>query len=187
MPAGPENDVERTLLEICTAFLRIGLMGFGGVGAPAYRVIVDQRRWLPPSDYAALVGVSQVLPGANMINAAVILGDRYQGWRGSVAAVVSLLVAPLVLLIVAALALDRFGDLADVRAALTGMAAAAAGLVLGTGVRMARGLAADRTGWLLIAAAVVLVAAVHAPLILSAPVLVVAGLAMTRRARAQAR
>lgn len=118
-------------------FLKIGLLGFGGVAPWARHVIVQDRRWLSEAEYAALIGVGQVLPGANTVNAAVMIGDRFAGALGALAAVTGLMVMPLAILIALAQVYAAFASVPLVQAALAGSAAAAAGLVVGTGLKMA--------------------------------------------------
>jgi chromate transporter len=128
------------------AFLEIGLFGFGGVAPWARFVIVEKRRWLSERDYAELLGVGSVLPGANTVNIAVLFGDRTCGVSGSLCAVAGLLVMPLAILIALAMLYDRFSGLPDVQHALAGAAAATAGLVIGTAGKMARNLRPDGVG-----------------------------------------
>ena len=45
------------------AFLKMGLLGFGGVMPWARRVIVDERGWLADREFAELIGMCQILPG----------------------------------------------------------------------------------------------------------------------------
>ena len=122
-------------LDLLTAFLKIGLMGFGGVAPYARRVIVEERQWLSDEDDAAVLGFGEVLPGANTINAAVIIGDRFRGAGGSAIAMCALLAAPVAVLVALVRLYDHFAALPDVKAALDGIAAGAAGLVLGMASR----------------------------------------------------
>jgi len=155
-------------------------MGFGGVAPYVRRVIVEERHWLTDEEYAAIFGFGQILPGANTINAAVIIGDRFQGALGSAIAVTALLTAPMVVLIMLTALYDRFSSLPDVQAALGGIAAGAAGLVIGTGVKMTVRLRPDMLAALLGAAALLAVVALKISLMVTvltlAPLGVAAGL-----------
>lgn len=124
-------------------FLKIGLLGFGGVAAWAYRVIVLERRWLSDAEYAALLGTSQVLPGANTLNAAVMIGDRFRGPSGAVVAVLGLMTMPLAIVVAIGTVFEQIRAVPDVRAAIDGVAMAAAGVVVGMALRMARRLRLD--------------------------------------------
>ncbi len=126
--------VSRTNLFV--GFLSLGLLGFGGIAPWARHVIVGQRRWLSEHDYAAYVGMGQILPGSNTINAAVLIGQRFHGAIGAVIAVLGLMTMPLIVLVALGLLYQRFAMLPDVQAGLTGASAAAAGMVIGTALKM---------------------------------------------------
>jgi chromate transporter len=133
------------LKQLFFGFLKIGLQGFGGLAPVAHHVIVEDRAWLTEQEYASLLGIGQILPGGNIINLAVIMGDRFQGIRGSLTALAGLMAMPLVILIALALLYERFAGLAVVRSAIGGSAAVAAGLVIGTAAKIIRKL---RLSWM---------------------------------------
>lgn len=164
--AEPDADHKSPRLLFLT-FLKIGVCGFGGVAPWARRVVVEERQWLSEQDYAELLGVCSALPGANTVNIAVILGDRSNGVLGSLSAVAGLLLMPLLILIGIAALYERFAINADVKNAVAGAAAATAGLVLGTGLKMIRNLKPDILGALSCGAIFVLVGLFQASLALS--------------------
>ncbi|MHB8886758.1 MAG: chromate transporter [Methylovirgula sp.] len=137
----PGKDVTRGALFL--AFLKIGLCGFGGVATWTRRVIVEERAWLSEQDYAELLGMASILPGGNTVNISVLLGDRYRGISGSLCALFGLLFMPVVILVAIAALYDRFAVQTDVRNGVAGAAAATAGLVIGTGLKMMRNLRPD--------------------------------------------
>ena len=117
-------------------FLEIGLSGFGGVLPWARRVLVERRRWLSESEFVEVLSLGQTLPGPNVINASIVIGARFHGAAGSVIAVAGLLLAPLVIVLLLASLYTHYGHLDAIRRVFTGVAAAAAGLVLATGIKM---------------------------------------------------
>lgn len=129
-----------TLAQLCLAYLKIGLLGFGGVNVWARRVLVEERRWIAEQDYAEVLGLGQALPGPNALNVAIQLGERWHGGRGALAAPAALFAGPLAVLAGLAMAHDRWGELPLVQAVLAGTAAAAAGMVIGTGLKMIQNL-----------------------------------------------
>lgn len=145
-----------TRIDLFLGFLKLGAIGFGGVGPLARRIVVEERRWLDEAEFAALLGLCQALPGANVCNFALMLGDRFCGPSGGLCALAGLLVAPLAVLLVIASFFAAFAHHPDLRAALAGAAAAAAGLALGTALKMLKNL--PRTPLLLGVAAVAFVA-----------------------------
>ncbi len=132
-----------TRLALFTAFLKIGVLGFGGVAALARHVLVVERLYLDDRGFAEAFGIAATLPGANTVNLATMLGYRWRGWTGSAAALSGLLGMPLVVLMVIAGLYARFSYLSDVRAGLAGAAATAAGLVVGTALKLLKGLDPD--------------------------------------------
>lgn len=156
---------EVSLGALFMGFFRIGLTGFGGVAPVAHHEIVERRRWLSDADYANVLGVGKILPGANTMNAAVIIGDRFRGPLGAAVAVFAILAAPIAIAVGAMAAYLRIADNPIAQAAMQGAAAAAAGLVIGTGLKMARGV---RPNMIAVAAGVITLVAIavfHAPLL----------------------
>lgn len=124
----------------------IALQGFGGVLAVVQRELVDKRGWLSRTQFVEDWAVAQTLPGPNVVNLALMLGDRHFGWRGAAAAAAGLLCFPLVLLIALALAFAGLADVPAAQGALRGMGAVAAGLVAGTAVKLAAALGGNVLG-----------------------------------------
>jgi chromate transporter len=129
-----------SLLDLFLTYGRIGLIGFGGINAWARRVLVEEKRWLSEQDYAETLGLGQVLPGPNALNAAIMIGDRFHGTAGAIAAPVAMFGGPLILLAGLAMFYDAYGEVPVVKAVLAGVAAAAAGMVLGTAAKMTQKL-----------------------------------------------
>ena len=67
-------------------FLEMGLSGFGGVLPWARRGLVEKRGWLTEQEFAEVLSLGQFLPGPNIGNMSIIIGSRFAGWRGAVAA-----------------------------------------------------------------------------------------------------
>jgi chromate transporter len=152
-------------IELFLGFLKIGLLGFGGVGPWSRHVIVEERRWLSDREFAEVLGVGQMLPGANTLNAAVLIGDRFQGPAGVVASLLGMMMMPLVIVTALAVVYDRFAAVPEVNAGLTGAAAAAAGLVLGTALKIIRNVGLASAAWLILALAFTAMAVFVWPLV----------------------
>jgi chromate transporter len=144
MSPAPADDAVRpadpTVLDLFLAFSGVAVMGFGGVMPFARRMLVDQRQWMTPDRFNEALALAQFLPGGNILNLAVIVGQRFHGAAGSLAAVAGLLAGPVVIVSLLGLAYVRYGENASVRGALAGVAAAAAGLLLAMAGRMAEPL-----------------------------------------------
>jgi chromate transporter len=122
------------------AFSGVAISGFGGVMPFARRMLVEQRRWMNPEEFNEAYALAQLLPGGNIINMAVLVGRRFHGALGSVAAVTGLVAAPFVVMLLLAALYARFAGLETVHQGLAGLAASAAGLILAMAAKMAHPL-----------------------------------------------
>jgi chromate transporter len=127
----------RSPAELFFAFMKLGLQGFGGVLPVARHALVETYRWLTMEEFTDIVSRCQALPGPNIVNVSICIGGRHFGARGAIAASAGLLVAPFVLLLVLGALYSGYAQLPIVANALRGVSAVAAGLILGTALRMA--------------------------------------------------
>jgi chromate transporter len=129
--AGPASP-----LALLVAFNRLALQGFGGVLAVAQVELVERRGWLSKAEFLELLSVAQVLPGPNIVNLALIFGDRCFGLRGAAAAAFGLMALPLVIVLGLAALYGEFASRPMVSGALRGMGIVAAGLVIATALKL---------------------------------------------------
>jgi chromate transporter len=162
----PLNAPDVTVGALFLAFAEIALSSFGGAIAWARIVLVERRGWLGEREFAELLGLCQSVPGPSLVNLAIYLGTRHHGVAGAVAAASGFLVPPLVVLLPLALLYERGGQLEIVRLALHGVAAAAAGMLLATGLQMARSYRHEPMALLMAALALIGVGALRWPLLI---------------------
>jgi chromate transporter len=142
-PAPPRPN---SLVELFFAFNRLALQGFGGVLAVAQRELVERRHWLNREEFLELVSAAQVLPGPNVVNLSLMLGDRYFGLRGAFAALAGMLAVPLVIVLVMATVYAQFAQHPAVSGALRGMGLVAAGLIIAIAAKLLAALKANPMG-----------------------------------------
>jgi chromate transporter len=123
--------------ELFWAFLLVGLSGFGGVLPFVRHMLVDKRRWLSPSEFTEVLGLSQLLPGPNVVNISIYVGARFAGAAGAAVAFFGLMVVPIVIVLCLGAAYTRYGNLPAVADAFGGIASAAAGLVVAMAIKIA--------------------------------------------------
>jgi chromate transporter len=132
--------------ELFVAFTLLALQGFGGVLAVAQHVLVQERRWLGHEEFLEVLAVGQVLPGPNICNVALMVGDRFFGWRGAFAALAGMMAVPLVIVLILTLLYTHYAFHPAMAGALKGMGAVSAGLFVGTGLRLASALRKNPMG-----------------------------------------
>jgi len=131
------SDARPSVAELFIRFTQVGASGFGGVMPWARRMLVEERRWLSDEEFSEALSLCQVLPGPNIVNMAVHVGTRFRGARGAIAASFGLMCAPFAIILVLGALFTQYGDLPAISAAFRGISAAAAGLVVAMGLKMA--------------------------------------------------
>ena len=122
--------------DLFVSFTVLSLQGFGGVLAVVQRELVDKKRWMSREQFVEDWAVAQVLPGPNVVNLALMIGDRYFGLAGAFAGVAGMLAAPMVVVLLLAWAFGTVSDASWAQGALRGMGAVSAGLIAGTGLKL---------------------------------------------------
>jgi chromate transporter len=133
----PSPHRPQSLSDLFLSFTWLALQGFGGVLAVVQRELVERKRWLSQEEFIEDWAVAQIMPGPNVVNLSLMIGGRYFGLPGALAALAGLLALPLVLVLGLALLHDRFADNPQVAGALRGMAAVSAGLIGAAGLKLA--------------------------------------------------
>ncbi len=168
IPSAP-RPAPRSKTDLFISFSLLALQGFGGVLAVAQRELVERKQWLTAEEFVEDWAVAQILPGPNVVNLSLMLGDRYFGWRGALAGVAGMLSFPLILVLLLAAAFAGVADNPQAQGALRGMGAVAAGLIIAAGLRLVPALKSNVMGLgacvALMAATFVAVALLRVPLL----------------------
>ena len=114
----------------------LALQGFGGVLTVVQRELVEKKRWMTREEFIEDWAVAQIMPGPNVINLSLMIGGRYFGFKGAMAALAGLVTVPLLLVLLLAVLYTHFSGHPGVSGALRGMAAVAAGLIGATGLKL---------------------------------------------------
>lgn len=141
-PDAAGRNQPQSCTDLFVSMTLLALQGFGGVLAVVQRELVERKRWMTRDEFVEEWAVAQIMPGPNVVNLALMIGGRYFGLRGAMAALAGILLAPLVVVLMLALLYSRFADNPQLANALRGMGAVAAGLITATGLKL---LAALRT------------------------------------------
>jgi chromate transporter len=164
--AAPPPADRPSLFELFRAFAVVSISGFGGALPWARRMIIERKRWMTAQEFNEAFALSQFLPGPNVINFSVVFGSRFGGAAGAAVALAGLLGPPLAIVLVLAVLYAHFGDLDVLSRILTGVTAAAVGLLIAMVGKMAAPMFLKRwnSGPLVAIAAFIGVAIMHWPL-----------------------
>jgi chromate transporter len=136
---------------VIRAFGLIGLTSFGGATFTyLYSEFVDRLGWLSHEEIMNYRALSQLLPGANQGDLAVLVGRRLCGLRGAIAALLAVILPGALLMLLLSVLYFRGGHLPGVAPFFKGIGPAAAGLALANGLQASgRELRSFRSAWLL--------------------------------------
>lgn len=136
----------RSKTDLFVSFTFLALQGFGGVLAVVQRVLVEEKRWLTREQFVEDWAVAQVMPGPNVVNFSLMFGGRCFGLPGALASLAGLMVAPLLVVLLLAMAFGGVSDAAWAQGALRGMGAVSAGLIAAVGLKMIPALRGNAMG-----------------------------------------
>jgi len=140
MSAEPQEQAARpqpkSLSDLFFSFTILALQGFGGVLAVVQRELVEKKRWMTKEEFVEEWAVAQIMPGPNVVNLSLMIGARYFGLPGAMAALAGMLAVPLLVVLALALVYAEFAANPHVGGALRGMGAVAAGLITATGLKL---------------------------------------------------
>ena len=144
-----------TLLVLFVSFLKVSLCAFGGGLVWARRVVVEQRRWMDEEEFAETLTLCQLMPGPNIVGITVCVGEKLRGPIGAVTAVAGFVLLPLAIGLTLGSVVLKHVQLPVLQNVLGGLSATAAGLLIGTGLRLLKPHAGRPTAMLLAALAFV--------------------------------
>ena len=114
----------KQLLELYTAFLKIGAVTFGGGYAMLpiiQRDIVEKRGWATKEEIADYYAIGQCTPGIIAINTATFVGYKQKGISGGIIATLGFVTPALLIITVIAALLTNFAHISLVQNAFAGI------------------------------------------------------------------
>mgnify|MGYP002632404359 CR=1 FL=1 len=185
-PSDAERGITPWMLYLL--YTKITLMGFGGTMFWIRRCLVDERKWFTESEFAEYFALGQLIPGgANLFNMALLVGHRFAGVRGAVAAGLGFVSMPFFVMVVAALLYVQFGAQPQVNKALAGMFAVVVGMMIANVFKMSQGMPRRLRPWLFTLVTFAAVGLARWPLVSVMAVLVPIAVAVAWRDIAAAR
>lgn len=145
-PASQDRPRPQSLTDLFLSFTLLALQGFGGVLAIVQHELVEKKRWMTREEFVEEWAVAQIMPGPNVVNLALMIGGRYFGLRGALAALAGMLTVPLVVVLLLTLVYAQYADHPGLAGALRGMGAVAAGLITAAGLRLLSTLKSNPLG-----------------------------------------
>ena len=172
-----------TVFDLFAGFFTVGVCGFGGVLPWARRMIVEQRKWLTPTEFTDMLGLCQFLPGGNIMNVTIALGSRFRGIPGAAACFLGLMTAPVAIVIGLGALYDQYADFPPVRRAFVALSAAAAAYLVANAWKIAAPLWGRKLAVAVAVCTFVAIAVLRLPMQAAMPVLAVGSTVLLWRFR----
>jgi chromate transporter len=146
MPEIAPLNKPRSKTDLFVSFTLLALQGFGGVLAVVQRELVEKKRWMTREQFIEDWAVAQIMPGPNVVNLSLMIGGRYFGLAGALVGVAGMLAAPMVVVLLLAVAFGGVSHEAWAQGALRGMGAVSAGLIAAVGLKLISALRGNPMG-----------------------------------------
>ena len=124
------------LSDLFIGFLKVSLSGFGGGLVWARRAVVEQQQWMDEQEFAEILTLCQLMPGPNIVGITVCVGAKLRGAIGAISAVAGFILVPWAVGLTIGGIVLRNAEIAMLQNILSGLSASAAGLLIGTGLRL---------------------------------------------------
>lgn len=123
----------KELFDLYYAFLRIGLVNFGGGYAMLpllERDLAEKRGWVTVDELMDYFAIGQCTPGLIALNVATFIGNKRKGIVGGIVATLGFLTCPIVIILLIAMFLTNFAELPIVKNAFAGIRVCVCVLIL---------------------------------------------------------
>ena len=130
-------------LELFIVFLRIGLFTFGGGYAMipiVERELIKKKGWIPMEEVMDYYTVGQIIPGIIAVNLSTFVGYKRKGVLGAILAPVGFILPGVTIILIIAVFLSNFHEIAAVQSAFAGIRIAVGALILDTVIKLAKGV-----------------------------------------------
>ena len=135
------------LLQLFTAFARVGVLTFGGGYAMIpmlEREIVDRHGWATSEELMDYYAVGQCTPGVIAVNTATFIGYKTAGNLGGVVATLGVIFPSFVIISVIAGIIQNFADIPAVKSAFAGIRVCVCVLIFNSVVKLWKGAVKDK-------------------------------------------
>ena len=153
------------------AFLEVSLCAIGGGVVWARRTVVERRRWLNDQEFADILSLCQFMPGPNIASITVCVGSKFRGPAGALAALSGFIVIPWTVGFALGALYLQYAHIGFLQNILRGISAAAAGMIIATGIRLLTAQRGRPIAWLFAGLAFAGLAVAKLPLLIVVVVL----------------
>lgn len=140
------------LIDLFISFFLVAFVSFGGATAvipEIYRIVVTEHAWMTAQTFTELFAIAQAAPGPNVL-IVTLIGQYVAGWPGALATTLAMCLPMSMLVGILFKHWDRLQHWRGRAAIQLGVAPLAVGLVLASGVLIARSATPGWSGIVLV-------------------------------------
>lgn len=140
------EEKKTSLLELYTAFFKVGLFTFGGGLAMLpiiEREVVTNKKWTTYEELLDYYAVSQSTPGIIMVNVATFIGYKERGLLGGIIATLGVVSPSLIIITLIASLIENFASISYVQSALKGIAAGISAIMISSLIKLGKSSLTD--------------------------------------------
>lgn len=129
------------LLTVGIVFLKVGALGFGGLGAALAlleRELIADRHLLSPDDLTEALTYTKLLPGSTVVQVVSYLGYKLGGWPASALATAAFVLPSAVAMVALGALYAAAATVPDLAPTITGLVASVVGILIATIYRLGK-------------------------------------------------
>ncbi len=141
-----------TLLKLFAAFMRVGVLTFGGGYAMIpilEREVIDRNGWATHEELMDYYAVGQCTPGIIAVNTGTFVGYKVAGVAGSVVATVGVVLPSFLIITVIAGIIQNFADIPAVKSAFAGIRVCVCVLIFNSVIKLWKSAIKDKAALVL--------------------------------------
>src|SRR5690625_264354 len=149
----------KTLIKLFLTFLKISPITFGGGYAMISLIqveVIQKNNWLEEEDLLDIITVSQSIPGAIAINAAIFIGYRVAGIAGAMFSLLGIVLPTIFIVVSVSIFYFFFKHNPIVSTAFNGIGAAVIALILYAAFIIGKTSIVDKTTWIIMILSIII-------------------------------
>lgn len=145
--------------EIIFVFLKLGLFAFGGPAAHIALMeeeFVDKRKWLSKQEFLDLLGFTNLIPGPNSTEMAIMIGWKRAGVAGLFAAGIAFIFPAMIIVMIVAMLYSKYSDLSQIQAIFGALKPIVTAIILAAFIKLSKVLIEDKKRIIIFLLAIIL-------------------------------
>lgn len=131
------------LKEVIKVFFKLGILAFGGPAAHIAMMedeIIEKRKWTSRERFMDLIGTTNLIPGPNSTELAILLGYERAGLMGLILAGISFILPAMAITIIFAFLYVKYGSIPEISHILNGIKPVIVAMILHALLRLSKSI-----------------------------------------------